>query len=206
MPNISTRTEGMVGASANYYQESEIFKAIQNAQALEYDRIETNNKDLALQLSPLTATWGLAFWEEALGLPIVDNTDYEIRRPVVLARLAKSENFSTTMIQNYAQTYGGKCTVTVDVQSSTVTIIFVDALPNLFTSFREVVEKIIHAHLGTEYSVKLERRTTTFVGVALQDTIALVLRVSDSDIADTVWFVDENNNILIDENDNILLA
>ena len=81
MAEISKRTEGMVGASADYYQESEIFKAIQNAQALEYDRIESNNRDLALQLSPLTATWGLIYWEECVGLPMKNNTVYDLRSP-----------------------------------------------------------------------------------------------------------------------------
>ena len=67
MIDTSTRTEGMVNASADYYQENEIFTAIQNAQALEYDRIYSNDMDLALQLSPLTATWGRVYWEESVG-------------------------------------------------------------------------------------------------------------------------------------------
>lgn len=153
MADISTRTEGMVGASANYYQESEIFTAIQNAQALEYDRIESNNKDLALQLSPLTATWGLIYWEEAVGLPMKNNTDYEGRRPAVLAKLAKNENFSATMIHTYVQAYGKHCNVDINVQTSTITITFTDGLPSLLPQLQDAIEKIIHAHLGTVYKV-----------------------------------------------------
>lgn len=124
MSDTSPRTEGMINASADYYQENEIFSAIQNAQALEYDRIESNNADLALQLSPLTATWGLIYWEESVGLPTHNNTDYEARRPAVLAKLAKAENFSADMIHTLVQAYGKHCTVTVDVNNSVVTITY----------------------------------------------------------------------------------
>lgn len=153
MIDTSTRTEGMVNASADYYQENEIFTAIQNAQALEYDRIYSNDMDLALQLSPLTATWGLVYWEESVGLPMHNNTDYETRRPAVLAKLAKAENFSAEMIHTLVQAYGKHCTVTVNSNTSTVTITFTDGLPNLLPALQEAIEGIIHAHLGTVYKV-----------------------------------------------------
>lgn len=153
MSDTSPRTEGMINASADYYQENEIFSAIQNAQALEYDRIESNNADLALQLSPLTATWGLIYWEESVGLPMHNNTDYEARRPAVLAKLAKAENFSADMIHTLVQAYGKHCTVTVDVNNSIVTVTFTDGLPSLLDELQDAIESIIHAHLGTVYKV-----------------------------------------------------
>lgn len=164
MIDTSTRTEGMVNASADYYQENEIFTAIQNAQALEYDRIYSNDMDLALQLSPLTATWGLVYWEESVGLPTYNNTDYEVRRPAVLAKLAKAENFSAEMIHTLVQAYGKHCTVTVNSNTSTVTITFTDGLPNLLPELQEAIGSVIHAHLGTVYKIKfmhteLEYRT-----------------------------------------------
>lgn len=154
MIDTSTRTEGMVNASADYYRENEIFTAIQNAQALEYDRIYSNDMDLALQLSPLTATWGLVYWEESVGLPMHNNTDYETRRPAVLAKLAKAENFSAEMIHTLVQAYGKHCTVTVNSNTSTVTIVFTDGLPNLLPELQEAIDSIIHAHLGTVYKIK----------------------------------------------------
>ena len=55
---ISDRTEGMVESSASYYQESQLFFYIINAKARGYDLVNEKQDDLALQLSPLTATWG----------------------------------------------------------------------------------------------------------------------------------------------------
>lgn len=153
MINNSQRTDGMVSAAPNYYAESDIYRAIQNAQALEYDRIESNNMDLALQLSPLTATWGLIYWEERVGLPMKNNTDYEGRRPAVLAKLAKSENFSADMIHTLVQAYGKHCKVIIDVTTSTVTITFTDGLPSLLPQLYDAINQIIHAHLGTVYKV-----------------------------------------------------
>lgn len=84
---ISDRTEGMVESSASYYQESQLFFYIINAKARGYDLVNEKQDDLALQLSPLTATWGLVFWEQSVGLPMLPNGDYATRRPKVLARL-----------------------------------------------------------------------------------------------------------------------
>ena len=165
---ISERTEGMVDASAAYYQESRIFKAIQNAQALEYDRIEDKTADLALQLSPLTATWGLKFWEEGVGLPVQDNDDYEARRPAVVARwYGKDENFSAEMLRTIVAAYGKTCTIHVDVATSTVTIIFLDGIPSQLASLQKAVEDVIHAHLGSAYRVLMTPNPMTLYHAAV---------------------------------------
>lgn len=150
-PAISPRTEGMVDASANYYQESKLFYYMQNAQALEYDRVEANNDDLALQLSPYTATWGLIYWEEAVGLPRRPNEDYEVRRPPVLARLVNAENFSAEMIHRTAANYGEEIRVVIDPVKFLVTVTFKRGVPTFLEDFQEAVESIVHAHYGMEY-------------------------------------------------------
>lgn len=57
---ISDRTEGMVESSASYYQESQLF-LYHKCKSQGYDLVNEKQDDLALQLSPLTATWGLVF-------------------------------------------------------------------------------------------------------------------------------------------------
>ena len=87
---ISDRTEGMVESSASYYQESQLFFYIINAKARGYDLVNEKQDDLALQLSPLTATWGLIFWEQSVGLPMLPNSDYATRRPTFLEEFKKA--------------------------------------------------------------------------------------------------------------------
>lgn len=148
---ISDRTEGMVESSASYYQESQLFFYIINAKARGYDLVNEKQDDLALQLSPLTATWGLVFWEQSVGLPMLPNGDYATRRPKVLARLQNYENFGAPMIHRIAEAYGEKIRVYIDPAECLVTIVFQRGVPTFLEEFKKAVDNIIHAHLGTEY-------------------------------------------------------
>lgn len=148
---ISDRTEGMVEASADYYQESELFFYIINAKARGYDLVNEKLDDLALQLSPLTATWGLIFWEQSVGLPMQPNVDYELRRPAVLSRLQNYENFGALMIHRIAADFGEKVRVYIDPVECLVTVVFQRGVPTFLKEFEKAVNNIIHAHLGTEY-------------------------------------------------------
>lgn len=148
---ISDRTEGMVESSASYYQESQLFFYIINAKARGYDLVNEKQDDLALQLSPLTATWGLIFWEQSVGLPMLPNSDYATRRPKVLARLQNYENFGAPMIHRIAEAYGEKIRVYIDPAECLVTIVFQRGVPTFLEEFKKAVDNIIHAHLGTEY-------------------------------------------------------
>lgn len=148
---ISDRTEGMVESSASYYQESQLFFYIINAKARGYDLVNEKQDDLALQLSPLTATWGLIYWEQSVGLPMLPNGDYATRRPKVLARLQNYENFGAPMIHRIAEAYGEKIRVYIDPAECLVTIVFQRGVPTFLEEFKKAVDNIIHAHMGTEY-------------------------------------------------------
>lgn len=148
---ISERTEGMVAASASYYYESRLFFYLMNAKALAYDRVNEKIDDLALQLSPLTATWGLIYWEQSVGLPMLPNEDYGLRRPRVLARLQNYENFGAPMIHRIAEGYGEKIRVYIDPGECLVTVVFQRGVPTFLEDFQKAVDNIIHAHMGTEY-------------------------------------------------------
>lgn len=148
---ISDRTEGMVEASASYYQESELFFYIMNAKARGYDLVNEKQDDLALQLSPLTATWGLIYWEQSVGLPMLPNENYEKRRPKVLVRLQNYENFGAPMIHRIAEAYGEKIRVYIDHGECLVTVVFQRGVPTFLEEFQKAVDNIILAHFGTEY-------------------------------------------------------
>lgn len=144
----SDRTEGMINASALNYQESKIFHAIQNSQALEYDRVDAINTDLALQLSPFTATWGLVYWEASVGIAPQPLGAYAERRPAILARLANEENFGAAMIYRLAENFGEKIHVEIDTVQSLISITFQNGTPKLLRGFTQELENIIHAHLA----------------------------------------------------------
>ncbi|WP_394913306.1 putative phage tail protein [uncultured Robinsoniella sp.] len=148
---ISERTQGMVDSSADYLQESKLFFYLMNARGRGYDKVNTKLDDLALQLSPLSATWGLIYWEESVGLPMSPDEPPEQRRPKVLARLQNYENFGAPMIHRIAAGFGEEIRVYIDVAECLVTVVFQRGVPTFLTDFQHAVNNIIHAHLGTEY-------------------------------------------------------
>ena len=148
---VSDRTQGMIDASASYYHESELFFHIINAKGRAYDLVNEKLDELALQISPLTATWGLIYWEQSVGIPMQPDEDYEQRRPKVLARLQNYENFGAPMIHRIAEAYGEKIRVYIDPGECLVTIVFQHGVPTFIDDFQKAVSNIIHAHLGTEY-------------------------------------------------------
>lgn len=152
---ISRRTEGMIEASADYYQESRVFRAIENAQALEYDRMDDSNTELSAQLSPMSATWGLAYWETAVGLTPRPLDDYERRRPLVLTRIINEENFSSEMIYKIADRYGADIDIIIYPADCLVKVIFKEMSPRYLKDFDAVLKDVIHAHLAAEYVVRM---------------------------------------------------
>lgn len=171
----SLRTEGMVDASASYYQESKIFHAIQNTQALEYDRVYSADEDLDLQLSPVTATWGLTFWETAVGLPPNTTGSYADRRALVLSRMLNEKTFGADTLKEMAANYGEKIDVLIDHTTATVVVVFYNGIPHFINDFQKTIEGLIHAHLGIAYQFTYKSVGGLFTGAyhALGPTIVV---------------------------------
>lgn len=101
------RTIRMMDSVPGYYHYSKIFTTIQEAIAEDLDRSENNDEDLQKQLSIITATWGLKYWERTLGLGTNENESYEDRRSRVLSRWRGVGNFSASLIKSVAEAYSG---------------------------------------------------------------------------------------------------
>jgi hypothetical protein len=145
-----TRTERMIEAAPSYYQYSNIFYEIQKAQGEEYNSQEAADLDLRLQIRVATATWGLKYWEEMLGLPIEEGT-LELRRSKVLAMLRSGAPFSSSMLASVVNAYTkNPVEVTIDVTDDQLYVITVHEFVTQTSLFAQV-DNIIHAHLGIEY-------------------------------------------------------
>lgn len=145
------RTQRMVDSAPDYYQYSAIYAAIQAAQADEYDSVAAADADLLNQLDIITATWGLKYWEEAFGIPVIEADSYEIRRSRVLSLRRGIGNFSAALVKTVAEAYvNGEVDVAINIPGRMVTITFVSIMgipPNL-ADLQRTVENLIHAHLG----------------------------------------------------------
>lgn len=148
------RAERMLSSAPSYYQGSRLYQQLQNALAEELNLLEQNDADLQRQLNVLTATWGLRYYEEELGIVTVPTDSYEIRRSRILSKKRSLGNLSIGLIKSVCEAFsGGEVKVTWDRANSTVIIRFVGVrgIPKNLSDLQEQIENIIHAHLGTEY-------------------------------------------------------
>lgn len=70
------------------YYQSRVILSIFEAIGREIDDLQKWIFEIRDQFFPQTATWGLRYWEEQLGLPINETLPIEIRRANIIARLA----------------------------------------------------------------------------------------------------------------------
>lgn len=157
------RADRMLQSAPSYYEDSVIYENMQQAQADEYDAQEEKDLDLQSQLTVLTATWGLRYWEEAVGLPVKDADSYVARRGRVIARLIGPGNFSAKHLFALAAGYGEVIRVDINPATFTITVTFQHGIPLFYDEYVSLVEAIVHAHLGVEY--KFEWQITITIGL-----------------------------------------
>ena len=151
----SLRVDRMVDSSPGYYQFSQVYRELQAAPAREYDTIEEKNEDLRKQLYIPTATWGLTYWEQILGIRTILADPYDIRRSRVLSRWRGYGQFSAALVRTVCEAYSnGEVSVSVDSDVDNIvniTFIGVRGIPPNLGDLKEIVADIIHAHLGPAY-------------------------------------------------------
>lgn len=90
----------------DFVSGTEVMNDIYNAQGSELDKLVVYNEDVLKQLFVETATWGLSFWEEFFGLPILINQDVKMRRAKIKAHFASFGTVNKTTINRIAKDFG----------------------------------------------------------------------------------------------------
>ena len=85
-----------------------IMNDIYNAHGKELDLLVEYNQDILNQLFVETATWGLSYWEEFFGLPVLINQDINIRRAKIRAHFASFGTVNKATIKRIANDFGFK--------------------------------------------------------------------------------------------------
>lgn len=89
------------------YPASRETVAFQEALQPEVDVVWQARDDLLAQLDPYTATWGLDYWEDSLGLANGQGVEAEVRRRAVAAKLQGRAATTPEVVKNVAQTLLG---------------------------------------------------------------------------------------------------
>ncbi len=135
-------------------QKSEEVQAILGGFQIGEDRLWAAVEDARAQLDVDRATWGLAIWEEALGLPVEVARPTEFRRSRIIAKLRGQGTTTAKSIRNVAASFsGGAVEVTEYPGEYRIEIRFVDAvgLPPNLSDLKAAIEEIVPAHLAVGY-------------------------------------------------------
>ncbi|HBY3339833.1 TPA: DUF2313 domain-containing protein, partial [Clostridioides difficile] len=89
------------------YEQSLVMSSIYEAIGSEFDNLELLNKEIELQLFPQSATWGLEFWENRVGLSTNIDEDIESRRRKVIAKLQMKYIVNPSRLATIIKSYTG---------------------------------------------------------------------------------------------------
>lgn len=124
----SIKGQRLISYISPIYEQSKIMIAIFEAIGNEFDDSYEKLEDIKQQLFPQTATWGLVYWEQRLGLPTNYSEDLKTRRGKVIAKLQtrypinpdnmaniiKNYTMANTLIEENISPYTFKVTSRID--------------------------------------------------------------------------------------------
>lgn len=112
--------------------------------------------DFLLQLSPVTATWGLKFYENEYGIKVNEKKPIEERRSHLLAKMRGVGTTTVEMVKRIADSfYNGEIEVEEHNSGYWFEVKFISdvGIPPNLQDFYAVIEEVKPAHLGIEYYI-----------------------------------------------------
>lgn len=136
-----------------FYANSDKVKMLMESDNLELDYLKAYVRDLQKNLYVNTATWGLEYYEQDLGLVTDKTVSYEERRERIKSKMRGSGTTTKQMIQHTAQAFsGGEVDVIENFNEYSFIVKFVGikGIPKNLALFKEMLEEIKPAHLSYE--------------------------------------------------------
>lgn len=144
----------LIARYPDFYAGSPEFVDMQNALEPEALALWTARDGLMDQLCVNTATWGLQYWEQTLGITVEQGKDLEYRRSRIRSKLRGSGVTTVALIESVAESFSnGDVAVTEYPQAYRLEIKFVGTIgipPNL-EDLTASLREILPAHLAWDY-------------------------------------------------------
>ena len=128
----------LIARYPDFYAGSPEFVDMQNALEPEALALWTARDSLMDQLCVNTATWGLQYWEQTLGITVEQGKDLEYRRSRIRSKLRGSGVTTVALIESVAESFSNGDVGTIGIPPN---------LEDLTASLRE----ILPAHLAWNY-------------------------------------------------------
>jgi hypothetical protein len=139
------------------YEEFRESSALIKSEATEFERVHSKVADVLAQFFIDTATWGLANWEQIVGVTTDESKPIDQRRSVVKSKLRGVGTVSVELIKNVVESwYGGEVDVTQEPAQYLVTVKFVSSygVPENLADVERILRDIIPAHLKLVFAFR----------------------------------------------------
>ncbi|KEH90629.1 YmfQ family protein [Clostridium botulinum] len=163
----SKKGKEMIQRITPMYQESIIEQAIYEAIGHEFDNADKLAKEVLLQLFPQTATWGLIFWEQRVGLTTNTNEDIERRRRKVIAKLQSKHIITPERMAMILKNYtGADILITENIAPYTfeVKLTGKEGFPKSLDYLYKTVKRIKPSHLSVKHKLISITESNFYVG------------------------------------------
>lgn len=135
----------------SFYHNSDFVKAYMSSQTVEHSFIKESIEDLVNNLYVNTATWGLDYFEEKLGIKTDKSKNYEERRERIKAKKIGTGTTTLKMIKDTALAFDcGDIEITEMYNDYVFKLKFTSqkGRPKNLDDFKSAIEEIKPAHLG----------------------------------------------------------
>ena len=136
-----------------YFYDNKIVNPIQDSLSMEIDLINDSVENTLNQFFVESATEGLKYWENMLGIP--KNTfDIQTRRENIKAKMRSRGTTTIDVIKNICEAYSyGEVEIEVDHPNYSFVIHFVGSIgvPKAFAELDKTIEEIKPCHLAHSY-------------------------------------------------------
>lgn len=163
----SPKGKEMISHISSVYQNSKIEQAVYEAIGSEWDSAEGFLDEVLLQLFPQTATWGLVFWEQRVGMPTNVNETFEKRRRKIIAKMQTRYPINpknmAMILKNYT---GADILITENIAPYTfeVKLVGKEGFPKSLEDLYETVKRIKPSHLSVKHKLISITQSEFYIG------------------------------------------
>ena len=158
----------MLSYVAPIYYQSRVAMAIFQPNGVEIDALAEWVDEIKAQLFPQSATWGLKYWEEVLGLQSNEAFPNKTRRQAILSKLVMRVPITPAKLKEIAQqSTNMPAKVESQISPSTFRVI-IESLGGLnIETLNTVIQNAKPAHLTAEYGIEYKERSISNIGTAI---------------------------------------
>jgi uncharacterized protein YmfQ (DUF2313 family) len=134
---------------------TKVFAALLSAKQIEIDGVNNVIQDLINQCFVDTATWGLDYWENLLGIVTDQSKDVSYRRSTIKAKLRGSGTITVQLIENVASSFSNGEVAIIEhpaIYSFEVKFVGTIGVPPNMADLQNAIDQIKPAHLAVTYT------------------------------------------------------